>query len=134
MHTFSTVISDISEGYLKDFHASQQSSSFSVPNLPEYVQNIITAQANQQTQSSQFGFQQQQQQELDTLQQQNQFQQQCFFLQCDQTITGRNLEYSRQNHFSCEFPPGSSGKPKNNFFPSSSFFRTTKTLHLIKAK
>ena len=102
MHTFSTVISDISEGYLKDLHTSQQSSSFSVPNLPEYVQNIITAQANQQTQSSQFGFQQQQQQELDTLQQQNQFQQQCFFLQCDQTITGRNLEYSRQNHFSCE--------------------------------
>ena len=106
---FSTVISDISEGYLNDLHTSQQSSSFSVPILPEYVQNIITTQANQQAQSSQFGFQQQQQvlqpqQQLNTasVQQQNQFQQQCFVLQCDQTITGRNLEYSRQNHFSCE--------------------------------
>ena len=90
-------------------HSSQQSSSFSVPNLPEYVQNIITAQANQQAQSSQFGFQQQQQvlqpqQQLNTasVQQQNQFQQQCFVLQCDQTITRRNLDYSRQNNFSCE--------------------------------
>ena len=109
IHTFTNVISDISEGYLKDLHTSQQSFSFSVPNLPEYVQNIITAQANQQSQSSQFGFQQQQQvlqlqQQLDTtsVQQQNQFQQQCFVLECDQTITGRNLEYSRQNYFSCE--------------------------------
>ena len=59
IHTFSTVISDISEGYLKDLHTSQQSSSFSVPTLPEYVQNVITAQANQQSQSSQLGFQQQ---------------------------------------------------------------------------
>ena len=59
----------------------------------------MTAQANQHSQSSQFGFQQQQQvlqpqQQLDTtsVQQQNQFQQQCFVLQCDQTITGRNLD------------------------------------------
>ena len=77
--------------------------------MPDYIQNVIQAQANQQTQSSQFGFQQQQQvlqpqQQLNTasVQQQNQFQQQCFVLQCDQTITGRNLEYSRQNHFSSE--------------------------------
>ena len=60
-HTFSTVISDISEGYLNDLHTSQQSSSFSVPILPEYVQNIITTQANQQAQSSQFRFPQHQQ-------------------------------------------------------------------------
>ena len=109
IHTFSTVISDISEGYLKDLHTSQQSSSFSVPNLPEYVQNIIAAPANQQSQSSQLGFQQQQvlqpqqpQQQLDTATVQQQNQQQCFVLECDQTITGRNLQYSRQNYFSCE--------------------------------
>ena len=97
----STRISDISEGYLEDLYSSQQSSSFGVPNLPDYIQNVIQAQANQQTQSSQFGFQQQQ---LNTasVHQQNQFQQQCFVLQCDQIITGRNLFYSRQNHFSCE--------------------------------
>jgi hypothetical protein len=145
IHTFSTVISDISEGYLKDLHASQQSSSFSVSNLPEYVQNIITAQANQQAQSSQFGFQQQQQvlqpqqpqqqvlqpqqpqqqvlqpqqpQQLDTaaVQQQNQFQQECFVLQCDQTITGRNLQYSRQNNFSCEISLLKFGGSRKDFF------------------
>ena len=69
----------------------------------------MTAQANQHSQSSQFGFQQQQQvsqpqQQFDTatVQQQNQFQEQCFVLACDQTITGRNLQYSRQNYFSCD--------------------------------
>ena len=107
---FSTVISDISEGYLNDLHTSQQSSSFSVPILPEYVQNIITTQANQQAQSSQFRFPQHQQflqpqqpqqhvlpplRHFDTATVQQQNHLQCFVLQCYQPLTGRNLQFFR---------------------------------------
>ena len=148
---FSTVISDISEGYLNDLHTSQQSSSFSVPILPEHVQNIITTQANQQTQSSQFRFPQHQQflqpqqpqqqflqpqqqvlqpqQQLDTATVQQQNQQQCFVLECDQTITGRNLQYSRQNHFSCEISSLKFGRRKKRFF-SSPLLKTCQNLPL----
>ena len=141
IHTFTTVISDISEGYLKDLHSSQQSSSFSVPNLPEYVQNIIKVQANQQAQSSQFRFPQHQQflqpqqqvlqpqQQLDTATVQQQNQQQCFVLECDQTITGRNLQYSRQNHFSCEISSLKFGGRKKRFF-SSPLLKTCQNLPL----